>query len=117
MEWIESLLGYALAQVRRLTVWDLVGFVGQACFLSRFVVQWIVTERRRQSTIPLAFWYLSLGGTVILLTYSIHLGNLVFILGFSLNMVIYLRNLYFIHRKPQPLAAVAEPPETKQPPD
>jgi lipid-A-disaccharide synthase-like uncharacterized protein len=63
-------------------------------------VQWIATEIRRQSVIPLAFWYLSLGGTVILLSYSIYRRDWVFIAGFSLNMIIYLRNLYFIHRGP-----------------
>jgi lipid-A-disaccharide synthase-like uncharacterized protein len=81
-------------------IWMGIGFLGQGFFLSRFVVQWIATERAKKSVIPLAFWYLSLGGSVILLVYSIHKRDPVFILGFSLNLVIYLRNLWFIHRKP-----------------
>ncbi|NQU75528.1 MAG: lipid-A-disaccharide synthase N-terminal domain-containing protein [Planctomycetes bacterium] len=100
MEWIGWTIRTVFAYVVNLTAWDVVGYVGQLFFLSRFIVQWIVTERKRKSTIPVAFWYLSLVGTIILLTYSIHLRNPIFILGFSLNMVIYLRNLYFIHLRP-----------------
>ena len=99
MQWIESIWTYVCGYAARMTAWELVGFVGQVCFLSRFVVQWIATERKRQSTVPVAFWYLSLAGTIILLAYAIHLENPVFILGFSLNMIIYLRNLHFIHRR------------------
>jgi lipid-A-disaccharide synthase-like uncharacterized protein len=75
------------------------GFTGQFVFGLRFLVQWIVTERRKKSVIPLAFWYLSLVGTIILLTYSIHLRSLPLMAGFSLNMIIYVRNLYFISRE------------------
>jgi lipid-A-disaccharide synthase-like uncharacterized protein len=84
------------------TMWLVLGFVGQFVFGSRFVVQWIATERQRKSVVPTAFWYLSLCGTIVLLTYSIHRVDWVFIAGFSLNLVIYLRNLYFIHHKPAP---------------
>jgi len=80
-------------------VWTLVGFAGQIVFGLRFVVQWIATERKRKSVVPVAFWYLSLLGTIILLAYAIYRLDPVFIAGFSLNMIIYLRNLYFIHRK------------------
>ncbi|MHC4563681.1 MAG: lipid-A-disaccharide synthase N-terminal domain-containing protein [Planctomycetota bacterium] len=79
-------------------IWIAVGFVGQAIFGLRFVVQWIATERRKKSVVPVMFWYLSLLGSVILLSYAIYLRNPVFIAGFSLNLLIYLRNLYFIHR-------------------
>lgn len=82
-------------------VWTVVGFVGQVIFGLRFVVQWIATEREKKSVVPVAFWYLSLVGTVVLLTYAIYRLDPVFIAGFSLNMIIYLRNLYFIHRKRQ----------------
>lgn len=81
------------------TVWTVVGFLGQVVFGLRFVIQWIATERRKKSVIPLAFWYLSLIGTVILLTYAVYRLDPVFIAGFSLNMIIYLRNLYFVHRE------------------
>ena len=87
------------------TLWTAIGFVGQVVFGLRFVVQWIATERRKRSVVPLAFWYLSLVGSVILLAYSIYRMDPVFIAGFSLNMVIYVRNLHFIHRHhPEPAA-------------
>ena len=82
-------------------VWMGVGFFGQALFGLRFVVQWIATERQKKSVIPVAFWYISLMGTIVLLAYAIHRLDPVFIAGFSLNMIIYLRNLYFIHLHPR----------------
>jgi len=78
-------------------IWLCIGFGGQVIFGLRFIVQWIATERKKKSVIPLGFWYLSLAGSIILLAYAIHKADPVFILGFSLNMIIYLRNLYFIH--------------------
>jgi lipid-A-disaccharide synthase-like uncharacterized protein len=93
-----------------LDFWRLLGFVGQVFFLGRFLVQWIATERQKRSVVPTAFWYLSMLGTIILLAYSIHQGDPVFIAGFSLNMIIYVRNLYFIHRKPVPAVAEAAAP-------
>lgn len=81
-------------------IWIAVGFVGQVVFGLRFLVQWIATERQKKVVIPVAFWYMSLIGTVILLSYAIYKVDPVFIAGFSLNMIIYVRNLYFVHRKP-----------------
>ena len=80
--------------------WMVLGFIGQAIFGLRFIVQWIATERQKRSVVPVAFWYFSLAGSIILLAYSIYRRDPVFIAGFSLNLIIYLRNLYFIHRKP-----------------
>jgi lipid-A-disaccharide synthase-like uncharacterized protein len=82
-------------------LWMAVGFLGQAVFSARFIVQWIVSERRRQSVIPLSFWFLSLGGSIILLTYAVHRRDPVFILGQSGGMVVYLRNLVLILRSQQ----------------
>ncbi|MFP3937526.1 MAG: lipid-A-disaccharide synthase N-terminal domain-containing protein [Phycisphaerae bacterium] len=90
------------------TPWLIVGFIGQFIFGLRFVVQWIATERAKRSVVPVAFWYLSLLGTVITLTYAIYRLDPVFIASFSLNLIIYVRNLYFIHRKP-PVGETAEP--------
>jgi lipid-A-disaccharide synthase-like uncharacterized protein len=73
--------------------WLVLGFGAQGLFASRFLVQWLVSERRRQSIIPKAFWYLSLAGGLSLLTYAIHLGDPVFILGQSFGVVVYGRNL------------------------
>ena len=79
-------------------IWVAVGLGGQALFASRFLVQWIATERRRQSVVPTAFWYLSLGGGLILLTYSLWRLDPVFILGQSFGILVYSRNLWFVHR-------------------
>ncbi len=79
-------------------VWLAVGFAGQAMFTMRFVIQWIASERRKQSTIPLAFWYFSLMGGMILFSYALYRRDPVFILGQSFGIFIYLRNLYFIYR-------------------
>ena len=79
-------------------VWLGIGFVGQGLFAMRFIIQWIQTERQRESVIPIAFWYFSILGGVTLLSYAIYRLDPVFILGQSLGMLVYSRNLYFIHR-------------------
>lgn len=81
--------------------WLVVGFLGQAVFGSRFLVQWIASERRRQSIMPTAFWYLSIGGASLLLAYAIHRRDPVFILGQATGFLIYSRNLWFIHKAPE----------------
>jgi lipid-A-disaccharide synthase-like uncharacterized protein len=81
------------------TYWLVVGFAGQALFGMRFIIQWIISEKRGESVIPLPFWYLSIGGSLILLTYAIHKQDPVFILGQSLGSIIYIRNLVLISRK------------------
>ena len=69
------------------------GFFGQALFFSRFLVQWIASERAGQSYVPVAFWYLSLGGSMILLIYAIHRKDPVFALGQLGGVFVYARNL------------------------
>ncbi len=80
-------------------VWLAVGFFGQALFSGRFIVQWIASEKRRQSIIPVAFWYFSIFGGLTLLAYALWRQDPVFILGQALGVLIYGRNLYFIHSK------------------
>ena len=77
-------------------IWLAVGFVGQAMFTSRFLVQWIASERRHASVIPTAFWWLSLAGGACLLVYAIHRRDPVFILGQSAGLVVYGRNLLLL---------------------
>jgi lipid-A-disaccharide synthase-like uncharacterized protein len=84
--------------------WASVGLLGQLFFGGRFVLQWIASEYRKQSYVPVAFWYLSIIGSLMLLSYSVHISNPVFILGFSLNTLIYLRNLHLIYRMPKSAA-------------
>lgn len=81
------------------TWWDAFGFVGQAMFFGRFLVQWIASERSGRSVVPIHFWILSLFGSVIILVYSIYLKNVVFIAGQSVGSFIYLRNLALIRRE------------------
>jgi len=80
--------------------WLIVGFAGQFLFFLRFFFQWLVSEKKKKSVIPVSFWYFSIFGGVILLIYAIYRKDPVFILGQSLGVFIYARNLYFIHRKP-----------------
>ncbi len=76
--------------------WVILGFVAQAFFTMRFVVQWIASERARQSVIPVAFWFFSIGGGVLLLIYALYRRDPVFIAGQALGLIVYVRNLYFI---------------------
>ncbi|MBN1787202.1 MAG: lipid-A-disaccharide synthase N-terminal domain-containing protein [Sedimentisphaerales bacterium] len=82
-------------------VWTSIGFVGQVTFGGRFVLQWIVSEYKKRSHVPVAFWFLSLIGSLILLVYSIHRNEPIFILGFSVNTLIYIRNLHLIFKHKQ----------------
>ncbi|MBM4215133.1 MAG: hypothetical protein FJ173_03045 [Gammaproteobacteria bacterium] len=77
-------------------IWIVIGFIGQALFSMRFIVQWIASERLKRSIIPQAFWYFSLAGGVTLLAYAIHKQDPVFIAGQGLGLVVYIRNLYLI---------------------
>ncbi len=81
--------------------WVILGFVAQAFFTMRFVVQWIASERARRSVIPVAFWFFSIGGGALLLVYALYRKDPVFIAGQALGLVVYVRNLYFIvmHRR------------------
>ncbi len=82
------------------TLWLWIGFLGQALFFGRFLVQWIASERRKQSVVPRAFWFFSLAGGAVLLTYAISRHDPVFIVGQGAGLLIYLRNLWFIYRHP-----------------
>jgi lipid-A-disaccharide synthase-like uncharacterized protein len=79
--------------------WLSIGFLGQVFFSMRFIIQWVASERRRESVIPVAFWFFSLGGAVTLFAYALHRRDPVFILGEGAGTFIYLRNLYLIRRK------------------
>ncbi|RJP31174.1 MAG: lipid A biosynthesis protein [Candidatus Omnitrophota bacterium] len=79
--------------------WALIGFSGQAIFASRFIIQWIESERRKESVIPIMFWYLSIVGSLLTLAYAFHKEDPVFIVGYLFNCIIYFRNLYFIYTK------------------
>ena len=82
--------------VAQIDAWVMLGFVAQAFFTMRFVVQWIASERARASVIPVAFWFFSVGGGVLLLIYALYRRDPVFIAGQGFGLLVYIRNLYFI---------------------
>jgi lipid-A-disaccharide synthase-like uncharacterized protein len=82
-------------------IWIAVGFAGQALFASRFLVQLLRSEMEGRSVIPVAFWYFSIGGGLITLVYSFHLGKvgLPFLMAQLGGLVVYARNLWLVHRE------------------
>ncbi|MDI9780495.1 MULTISPECIES: lipid-A-disaccharide synthase N-terminal domain-containing protein [Pseudomonas] len=82
----------------RETLWLIVGFAGQVVFTGRFVLQWLYSEFKKRSVIPVGFWYLSMLGSALLLVYAIYREDPVFIIGQSFGLLVYLRNLQLIAR-------------------
>ncbi len=78
------------------TVWLVVGFTGQAIFTARFVVQWVASEKERNSVMPVAFWWLSLFGGATLLAYASYKADPVIMVGQSLGVFVYVRNLMLV---------------------
>lgn len=81
------------------TFWLVLGFAGQAAFSGRFIVQWLASEREGRSVVPVAFWFLSIAGSVLLLAYAVHRRDPVFVLGQTMGVLIYVRNLHLIRRE------------------
>jgi lipid-A-disaccharide synthase-like uncharacterized protein len=78
-------------------MWLTIGFLGQGIFFMRWVLQWLASERSAESRVPIGFWYMSLIGGLITLTYALHRKDPVFIAGQSVGTLVYLRNLMLIH--------------------
>lgn len=74
--------------------WFVIGLIGEGVFFLRFVVQWWASERKNRTVVPMMFWHLSLAGTALVLAYAVFVINPVFILAYSLNIFLYVRNLY-----------------------
>ena len=81
-----------------LDFWLIFGLLGQLCFTMRFVVQWMASEKRKESVIPVSFWAFSLMGSMILLIYAIYRKDPVFILGQAFGFTVYIRNLQLIFK-------------------
>lgn len=105
MDWLANALG---ADTRAELIWITIGLGGQALFMMRFLVQWIVSEKARRSVVPDSFWWFSIGGAAVLLTYAIYRADPVFILGQSLGFFIYSRNLWLIRAEKRRDAAGPE---------
>ncbi|MDA3833385.1 MAG: lipid-A-disaccharide synthase N-terminal domain-containing protein [Spirochaetales bacterium] len=84
---------------KSLNFWLFFGLLGQLCFTMRFVVQWIASEKKKESVIPISFWAFSLLGSLILLIYAIYRKDPVFILGQAFGFTVYIRNLQLIFKK------------------
>ena len=80
-------------------VWLAIGFLGQALFASRFIIQWFKSEMEGRSVIPISFWYCSVAGGVVVLAYAIYKRDPVFIIGQASGLFVYSRNLYLIFRE------------------
>jgi lipid-A-disaccharide synthase-like uncharacterized protein len=78
--------------------WICVGFAGQALFFMRFFIQWLASEKAKRSVMPDLFWYFSIGGGSVLLAYALYRHDPVFVFGQAAGLLIYLRNIYFLHR-------------------
>ena len=80
-------------------IWVAFGTLGQIIFFSRWVVQWIYSEKYKESTIPVAFWWCSISGGIITLFYANHIGSFPFMLAQTVGIIVYSRNLVLIYRK------------------
>jgi len=118
----ELLLAYSLMDFAKVfqdhdeIPWLIFGFCGNACFFTRFLVQWIHSERAKESKIPVFFWWQSIAGTLILLTYFLHRQDPVGVLGYIVNIVPYSRNLMLVYRKRRLAAEAAVQGFPVQPP-
>ncbi len=79
------------------TIWLTIGFIGQALFSARFLLQWVASERKRAPIVPVSFWWLSLLGGGALLAYGIFRRDPVIITGQALGLFVYLRNLMLLN--------------------
>ncbi len=93
--------------VAKFDFWLALGIFGQLLFGMRFVVQWLASERQGRSVVPVAFWFFSIGGGLITLVYGLLKREPVIILGQSLSIFIYIRNLMLIGKEKRRLAAAA----------
>lgn len=97
MDYILDLLGLNNLSLRDL-VWVTIGTLGQLIFFSRWVIQWLSSERSKTSIIPVAFWWCSLVGGIITLIYAHHIQSFPFMLAQAIGIIVYSRNLYLIYR-------------------
>jgi lipid-A-disaccharide synthase-like uncharacterized protein len=80
-------------------VWVALGLLGQSCFFGRMLIQWVASERQRESVVPALFWWLSLFGGALLFVYFVWRVDLVGVLGQSTGIVVYARNLRLIRKQ------------------
>lgn len=100
IDWFNGLLRHGGATVHTGPAWwEVVGWLGNAVFSARFLVQWYATERRKQVVVPASFWWLSLAGSLLLLAYAIgQRRGAVMIFAYAFNWIPYVRNLVIQRR-------------------
>ena len=100
MDWLNQMVwhdGKFLGITRN--AWKVAGWLGNAVFFSRFFVQWYATEKRKRVVVPTAFWWLSLAGSMLLLSYALfYQRDSVFIFAYAFTWIPYIRNLIIHHR-------------------
>lgn len=79
-------------------IWVIFGTLGQLVFFSRWIIQWISSEQKQLSTIPVAFWWCSLVGGAITLLYAKHIDSFPFMLAQGIGLIVYSRNLILIYK-------------------
>lgn len=79
--------------------WLMFGLLGNLAFGSRFLVQWIASERAGETVVPLVFWHLSIVGSLVLLVYAVHVESPVYTLAYLPNTIVYVRNITLAKRK------------------
>lgn len=92
---------HALQEQARNWIWIGVGVLGQGLFAMRFLVQWVVTELKQKSVIPGVFWYLSVAASLLLISSHVQRQEWLYAIGISTTVLVYLRNIYWVHRKPE----------------
>jgi lipid-A-disaccharide synthase-like uncharacterized protein len=115
MDWLNHLFSSDRFLGVEWSVWKVVGWLGNVVFFSRFFVQWYATEKKKRVVVPQAFWWLSLTGSLLLLTYSLHQKDSVFIFAYAFTWIPYIRNL-MIHRQNKAAQSVCTGCGQKNPP-
>jgi lipid-A-disaccharide synthase-like uncharacterized protein len=115
MDWLNHLFSSDKFLGVEWSVWKVVGWLGNVVFFSRFFVQWYATEKKKRVVVPQAFWWLSLTGSLLLLTYSLHQKDSVFIFAYLFTWIPYIRNL-MIHRQNKAALSVCAGCGQKNPP-
>ena len=97
MSYLLDLIGLSNLSFKEF-LWVSFGTIGQLVFFSRWIIQWLSSEKNKTSTIPIAFWWCSLVGGIITLIYAHHIGSFPFMLAQAIGIIVYSRNLLLIHR-------------------
>lgn len=106
--WERTLMGFFNISSWLNFGWVVLGLAGQACFFGRMFVQWVKSEKERQSVVPAVFWWLSFFGGLLLFSYFVWRVDFVGVMGQSTGVVIYARNLRLIHKQKRRVARQAE---------